>query len=414
MSLISEKSLADLDVQECPVEYYRALQEQPIYFDERLGFYICSTYHLMRQILRDTDTFSSVGSQTMDDISPPPPEAAAIRAKAVPMVNTLVTNDPPSHTRIRTMMDDPFRPRSIDRMRDPIREIVTETIDGFVHAGKCDVVGEFAVPIPITVIADLLGVSRDDAPKFKAWSDAAVEPLGMMISDERQVVCAELFVEFQEYFIRELEERKVKPRDDLLTHVVQSVDEGGEPLNLPEMLSICSQILVAGNETTTNALAAGVQLLIENPAQLKQLVEGGDADYRRARTFANEVLRLESPVQGLFRIVARDTELNGVALPKGSRIMVRFAAANRDPEKYSAPDQLDVRRHNAGTHLGFGAGIHHCLGANLAREELTQAFHILVRRTRNLAFAEGNDFSHHPNMLLRGLRRLDVTFEAIS
>jgi cytochrome P450 len=412
LSLITDKSLADLEIQECPAEYYRALQEQPIYYDQRLGFYICSTYHLMRQILRDTDTFSSVGSQTMDDIKPPPAEAAAIRARAVPMVNTLVTNDPPSHTRIRKMLDDPFRPRSIERWTGAIREIVNDTIDGFIRAGRCEVVDQFAVPIPITVIADLLGVSRGDAPKFKAWSDAAVEPLGMMISDERQVVCAELFMEFQEYFIRELEARKDKPRDDLLTHVVQSVDEAGEPLNLAEKLSVCSQILVAGNETTTNALAAGVQLLIENPKQLQQLVEGDDADYRRARTFANEVLRLESPVQGLFRIVARDTELNGVALPKGARIMVRFAAANRDPEKYSAPDQLDVCRHNAGTHLGFGAGIHHCLGANLAREELTQAFHILVRRTRNLAFTEHNDFSHHPNMLLRGLKRLDVTFEA--
>ena len=414
MSLLTEKSLADQDIQECPVDYHHALHDRPVYYDARLGFFVCSTYQLMRQILRDTDTFSNVGSQTFDDLKAPPPEAIAIRRQGLPLANTLVTNDPPSHTRIRTMMDAPFRPRSIEKLADAIGDIVNKTIDGFIDTGRCEVVHDFAIPIPITVIADLLGLPREIAPKLKAWSDASVEPLGMMITDARQVECAQLYLEFQRYFAAQLRERELNPRDDLLSHIALTQDAAGKTLTLAEQLSVCSQFLVAGNETTTNGLAAGVQLLIEHPDQLAALVKDDDADRRRARTFANEVLRLEAPVQGLFRIVMQDVELAGVNVPKGSRIMVRFAAANRDPDQFDDPDRLDVCRHNTGTHLAFGAGIHHCIGANLAREEMTRAFHTLVRRARNFAFVpDTNDFTHHASIVLRGLKSLRITFDKI-
>jgi cytochrome P450 len=313
------------------------------------------------------------------------------------------------------MMDAPFRPRRIKKLAGAINDIVNNTIDGFIDAGHCEVVHDFAIPIPIKVIADLLGLPREIAPSLKAWSDASVEPLGLMITDARQVECAKLYVEFQHYFAAQLRDRELNPRDDLLSHIALTKDAAGKTLRLAEQLSVCSQFLVAGNETTTNGLAAGVQMLIENPDQLAVLVEDDDADCRRARTFANEVLRLEAPVQGLFRIVMKDVELAGVNVPKGSRIMVRFAAANRDPDQFDDPDRLDVCRHNTGTHLAFGAGIHHCIGANLAREEMTQAFHILARRARNFAFVpDTNDFRHHPSIVLRGLKSLRITFDKIA
>jgi cytochrome P450 len=167
-------------------------------------------------------------------------------------------------------------------------------------------------------------------------------------------------------------------------------------------------LLVAGNETTTNGIAAGVQMLIDNPEQQQKLRD----EPERILTFVNEVLRLEAPVQGLYRITTADTEISGVAVPKGSRIMIRFAAANRDGAKYDHPDDLDVCRKNAGTHVGFGAGIHHCLGANLAREEMLQAFTLLLERVKNLRYKPGaNDFTHHPNIALRGLKALHVEFD---
>jgi len=409
-TLLQEQSLADPDVQERPIPYYHALHERPIYFDKRLGFYICSKYRPMREILRNTEVFSSVDSQTVDGLRPPPPEVLKLRKSMHPAVNTLVTNDPPSHTRIRAMVNEPFRPRSIEHLRGQIRDIVNETIDAFIDDGKCEAVSQLAIPIPIKVIADMLGIPRSMAPSIKAWSDASVEPLGMMVSDERLIECVGLIKEFQDYITAELEARKSDPREDLLTHLVEARDEDGAAFTMAEMLSLTQQFLVAGNETTTNGIAAGMQLLIDNPDQ--QTILRGEHDENRTRVFANEVLRLESPAAGLFRVVKQDTELEGVKIPAGARIMLRFAAANRDPDKYDHPDALDVMRHNAGTHLGFGAGIHHCIGANLAREELVHTFDILLARAENFAYQEElNDFTHHPSLILRGLKHLYVTFD---
>ncbi len=409
MTSTLDGELARLEIQEDPVPFYRTLREEPIRFDARLGFYICSTYREMREILRNTDVFSSIDSQSMDSLRTPPPEAVAIRRQMLQPVNTLVTNDPPAHTRIRKMVDEPFRPRSIEGLRQQIENTVSECIDAFIGNGRCEVVRDFAIPIPILVIADMLGLDRALAPKIKEWSDASVEPLGMMVSDERLVVCARTIKEFQDHLIAELEARQHSPRDDLLTHLVKARDESGQGFSMAEMISLTQQFLVAGNETTTNGIAAGIALLIDHPAQQALL----RADPARCMVFANEVLRLESPVQGLFRVVRADTEISGVKMPKGSRVMMRFAAANRDPAKYDDADKLDVLRHNAGTHVGFGAGIHHCIGANLAREEMTQAFRLLLERCQDLAYVPGaNDFSHHPSMILRGLKKLHVSFVA--
>ncbi len=410
MTLLEEKCLSDPDVLEEPAAYHRALQAHPIRFDPRLGFYVCSTYHLMREILRNTEVFSSVDSQTPDSLRPPPAEALALRRSGYPSVDTLVTNDPPAHTRIREMVDAPFRRRSVEKLTGAIRRIVTETVDAFIAVGECEVVSQLAQPVPINVITDMLGIDRSLAPKVKEWSDASVEPLGMMASDERLIECARLIREFQDFMSAELEARRRQPRSDLLTHLVTARDADGAGFSMAEMLSLTQQFLVAGNETTTNAIAAGVQLLVAHPEQAAALA--ARADEAALRTFANEVLRLESPVQGLFRVVRREVEIGGVTLPAGSRVMLRFAAANRDPAKYQRPDHLDTRRRNAGTHLAFGAGIHHCIGANLAREELVQTFDILLARAQNFAFQPGrNDFSHHPSLILRGLKHLYVRFD---
>ncbi|MGA0840976.1 MAG: cytochrome P450 [Pseudomonadales bacterium] len=419
-NLLARASLRDAEVLERPDAYHHALHEEPVYFDPRLGFYICSTYTLMREILRNTEVFSSIDSQSMDSLRPPPPELAALRRTLYPTVNTLVTNDPPSHTRFRKLVDDPFRPRSIAALGARIRAIADATLDEFIDQGRCDIVASLAIPVQIRVIADMLGLPHELAPRIKTWYDASVEPLGMLVSDERLLECTRLIGEFQAFIVAELEARRSAPREDLLSHLVHARDTEGHALTVPEMLSLTQQFLVAGNETTTNALAAGVELLIRNPEQYALLTRslekdalgaGDGSGLARVRIFANEVLRLEAPVQGLFRVVKRETEIGGVRLPAGARIMLRFAAANRDPAQYDAPDSLDCFRRNAGTHLAFGAGIHHCIGANLAREEMVQTFAALLVRTRDLAFeADRNDFSHHPSMILRGLKQLHVTF----
>ena len=409
MSLLEEKSLADPEIQEDPVAYHHALQDHPIWWDERLGFFICARYDVMRRILRDVKTLSNVGSQTMDGLKAPPPEVTEIRRSMQPQVDTLVTNDPPGHTRFRQMVDNPFAPKKVRaNWRASIDRIVAETLEEFVADGHCDFVKQFAEPVPLRVIADALGVPREDAPKFKRWSDASVAPLGMMISEEEHIECTRQVKEMQDYFIAEFDRRRAAPTDDLLSHLVHVRVEGEPPLTTPEMISITQQLLVAGNETTTNALAAGMRLLVDHPDQEAAM----RADPTRVRIFVEETLRLESPTQGLFRVVTEDTELAGVRLPKGSRIMLRFAAANRDPAQYPQPDRLDVTRKNSGTNVAFGAGIHHCLGAGLAREEMHSAFGQILERMRNPRFQPGrNDFRHYPSMILRGMEHLWIEFD---
>jgi cytochrome P450 len=421
-STLDEHSLTELEIQECPWDYYGAMHEQGFYFDEPMDMFICANYALMREIMRNTKVFSNVNSQNISHMRTPPAEVLEIQAESIRPVNILVSSDPPEHTRIRSLLDEPFRPREIAKLRPQIQNIVNHTIDRFISAdqfisagqsisagqGTFDAVEDFSIPIPVTVIADLLGLPRDKSADIKAWSDASVEPLGMMLTDQRWIECARCIKDFQDYIASELEARVSRPGQDLLTHLVRARDDNDNALSLGEMLGITQQLLVAGNETTTNGIAAGIQLLIDNPEQQALL----RAEPSRVLVFVNEVLRLESPVQGLFRIALEDTELAGIPVVKGSRIMLRYAAANRDPKKFERPDQLDVCRKNAGTHVGFGAGIHHCIGANLAREEMVQAFTILLDRVRDIRYKEGaNDFSHHPSMILRGLKKLDVEFE---
>ena len=407
-------SIVDAAVHACPYPYYEQLHAAPLHFDARAGFWVCGDYELMREILRNTDLFRSHGSQTIDGLRPPPEEAVRIRRTLLPMVDTLVTNDPPAHTRVRAMMDNPYKPKHVQALASAVADIVNETldtcIDDYTRTGSCDFVHAFAIPVPIKVIADQLGIPRSMAGQIKLWSDASVEPLGMMVSDTRLIECTKLQADFQRYFTDQLHARQQSPRADLLSHVANVVDDHGNGFSLPEMLSITSQLLVAGNETTTNAIAAGMRRLVEDPALLAQLRAAPEL----AGNFSDEVLRLEAPVQGLFRIVARDTTLGGCALPAGARVMVHFGAANRDPRKFPCPADLDATRANAGTHLAFGAGVHHCLGANLAREEMLQTFAILPKRLHDLRFADGrNDFAHQPSMVLRGLQHLFIEFSAL-
>ena len=408
VSILSNHSIADLAVQENPFDFYDALQEIPLHFDEQAGFFITGKYAVVREIVRDTARFSNVESQTMDGMRPPPEEVLEIRKSMVPGANTLVTNDPPGHTRIRDMLDNPFALSHIESSTEAIRQVCEDAVDAFIDKGCCEFISDYAVTVPLQVIADQLGLPRAMASKLKDWSDAAVEPLGMMISDERLIACTRLTREFQDYFLAELDERKAKPRDDLLTRITQARDPQGQGFSVAEQLSLCSQLLVAGNETTTNALGHGMQYLVERPDVFQALRENPE----HSQQFTEEVLRLASPAQGLFRVVTEDVEIDGVKLPKGSRVMLRWAAANRDPDRFECPHELDLERRNAMTHIAFGAGIHRCLGANLAKAELIQTFALLPGKLHNLRFADGkNDFSHHPNMLLRGLKELHLEFD---
>lgn len=396
----------DPEVAESPFEYYRALREQAPVYRTPMGFFIVSSYALCVEALRSPESFSSRFAAAMaggmggaEALDP-----GELGERPLSPTDTLLTNDPPSHTRFRKLVNKAFSPRRVEKMDGYVTQIGRDLVEGFADRERIDVVRDLAVPLPLTVIADQLGVPRADMGDFKKWSDASVAPLGGIISHDEQLACARLVLELQRYLTARAEERRSTPTDDLLSDIVHASADGESPLSVPEVVSIAQQFLVAGNETATNLIAAAVMFLLQHPEQLKKL----ERDPGLVLNAVEETLRLETPVQGMWRVVARDVELGGVKLPAGSFVMLRYAAANRDPAVFRDPERFDVERENAREHLSFGLGIHFCPGAALARKEGAVAISLLLEHFPKLALAPANDFRHHPSMLLRGLRSLEV------
>lgn len=404
MKQVSEYNPLAPETVEDPYEFYAALREQaPVHEVPGLGMFIVSRYDDVLEVVRNPALFSSKSGPAA---LPPPPEVIEIVATGYAPVDTLLTNDPPAHARYRALVNHAFTPRRVARLEGYMRALAADLVDAFAGRGRVELVGEFAVPFPLTIIADQLGVSRADMADFKRWSDDSVAPLGGMISHERQIECARSLVEFQRYFEKRIDEVRARPRDDMLSDLVQARLEGGAALDLPELLSILQQILVAGNETTTNLIASAVLLLLRHPEQLAAV----RAEPALLPNAIEEALRLESPVQAMFRLATEATELGGVRIPAGARLVVHYAAANRDERQFPNAERFDVRRENARTHLAFGFGQHYCIGAGLARKEGAVALETLLSRLADLRLATDNDLRHQPSFILRGLRRLDLEF----
>jgi cytochrome P450 len=292
-----------------------------------------------------------------------------------------------------------------------VRSITTKLIDSWIDAGSIEFVEQFAVPLPVEVIAHALNVPESRMADFKRWSDDSIAGIGTNISLDARIEAEKGVNEYQHYFAAEFEKRKTEPQDDLLTALLQArIDDDDpdvtdkRPLDMPEMLSIVQQLLVAGNETTTKLLTETMRLLANNPDQWAQL----KADPGRAPAVIEEALRLSTPTQGMFRIATVEHELDGVHIPQGARIVIVFASANRDEALFSDPDAFDPDREGLREHLAFGKGIHFCLGAALSRLEGKVALEELARRLDSFTLSKDNAFEYFPSFLLRGLTRLDV------
>jgi len=316
--------------------------------------------------------------------------------------------DPPQHKVYRSLINKVFSAKRVEKMQAYMEQIVDELIDGMLEKGECEFVRDFATPLPVYVIADQLGVPRDDLRKIKAWSDAFASRLGGMVTPDEEIENAKLIVEYQQYMVRVIEDRRATPRDDMISDLANTTIEDGRLMTLEELLSMIQQLLVAGNETTTSAITGGMLSLIQLSDQLQLLLD----DPGMIDNAVEEILRLETPSAGLWRVVTRDTEIRGVAIPKDSLLMLRYAAGNRDETVFTQPEAMDVCRANADDHLAFGQGTHFCPGAMLARKEMQVAFRKLLQRLTRVQLAEGkNDLTHWPNVVLRGLKSLHITYE---
>ena len=407
---ITKVNMVSPEVLEGPYPYYERVREEAPVHQTPLGFWAVSRYEDVLSVVRNPEMFSSL-AQSNSFVTPPPPEVIEIAKQGYPRVNTLLSNDPPSHTQFRNLVNKAFLPKRVAQLEDSIRKIANDLIDAFINDGKVDLVEQFAVGVPLTVIADALGVDRADMPKFKKWSDDSVAPLSGMLTPERQIECAHSRIEFQKYMVDRVREREENLRDDLLSDLVQarfdSGERAGEGMTMPEMLDVIAQLLVAGNETTTKLIAAATLMLVENPEQMAKV----RADHSLIPNLVEEALRMEAPVQMLPRFTKDDVEVGGVVIPKGSVVMAMYGCANRDGGKYPNPDMFDIERDNARTQLAFGQGPHFCVGAALARSEARIAFELLLSRLNNIALANVDTPTHRElSMTLRGLTNLHLTF----
>jgi cytochrome P450 len=404
-------NLLDPATMKCPWPSYAALRDQAPVHPTPFGFILVSRYDDVLAIVRDTERFSSSANGPGGMAGDVDPELAAIMAEGETPVKTLLTNDPPSHTQYRNLVNKAFTPKRVAQIEGEIRSIADDLIDRFAPpgsgAGSVELVHQFAVGLPLTVIADALGVSRDDMVDFKRWSDDSVAPLSGLLTHEDRLRCARSRVEMQRYMKARAAERRSEPRDDMLSDLVTS-EVDGHRLNDAELVNIIEQLLVAGNETTTKLIAATMLELVRHPAQMAKLRTQPEL----IGNAVEEGLRLESPVQLLFRLALVDVELHGVTIPAGSTVAVMYGCANNDDRKYPEPRAFDVERTNARTHLAFGQGPHFCVGAALARAEARIGIERLLARLDDIALDPAQPPEHELGLALRGLAHLHLTFTA--
>jgi cytochrome P450 len=399
-------SFADPDTQRCPFHAYDTLREEtPVYRDPVTGNYVLTRYDDVRKALLNVKALrnrTGLGATRTD----PAIDALYVEKGWMPM-DTLVSNDPPEHRIYRTLVDKVFVPARVNALEPRIEEIIEELIDGFIDEDEIDFLDRFAVNLPMYVIAEQLGVDKTHKARFKLWSDVSVEMNSPIITPERELEITRLVIEMQTYLAEQIDRVRAEPDGTLISHLANT-DTDGRLLDTRELLSIIHQLLVAGNETTTTTLASGMKMFIEQP----ELAEAIHADPSLAKPFAEEVLRTLAPVQVLFRKAAEDIEIDGVAIPAGSIVEVRYGAANRDPRQYPKPEVIDLQRANAQSHLAFGAGPHLCIGNQLARGELRLAFQALTRRLKNFRATRGEDsYSWMKSYIAHGPDRLWMRFD---
>lgn len=411
---VGEINLLDEEVLECPYPAYDMLRkEAPVFLDPGTGFYVVSRYDDLRKIVVDTEAFGNdwqAGGKTKLESDREKKVRELFEEKGWLPAPTLDGRDDPGHRQVRALFDGAFRAGRIKEMDPFVRDTAYRMMDDFVADGTCDWVRQFAVPFPLWIIGKQMGAQEEDIWTIKGWTDAWIQRFGMMQPEEEELNSVEQEIEAQHYFQPIFERLRKEPNDTLLSDLVNAViPEWGRTLNDNELHAfMMADTFVGGSETTTNALSAGMMLMIQNPEVWQKLKADPD---KYLRNFIEEALRLESPVQGLFRVARKDTELEGVKIPQGAIIQVRYGAGNRDAAQFECPDALDLDRSNAGSHLAFGSGVHHCLGAPLARRELYWGFRAVIDRMDDIRFAAGkNNFRHHPNYNMRALKELHIEF----
>ncbi|MGV9246202.1 cytochrome P450 [Streptomyces sp. NPDC003710] len=391
-----------------PYPLYKELRNTPVLHEEDGGPYLVSSYWDILSLLHDPRISSDAAHLAAAGAD----EMGGVAETGLPP--SFIRQDPPEHDRLRRIANRPFgpphSPRKIDSMRGELAGIVSGLIDGFGQARQIDVVDQFAYPFPVTVICRLLGVPREDEPRFHTWVEpivASLDPDTGKDDAERRRGAQEARMQLGMYLAQLVEQRSKEPTGDMLSELVTSHGPDG-PMTTMEVLSTAVLLLIAGHETTVNLITNGMLTLLRHPEYLERLRN----DPGLVVSIVEELLRYEPPVQLVpQRTCIADIEVRGTTIPKGSKIWLVLAAGNRDPERFTDPDRFDPDRKDI-QHLGFGSGIHSCFGAPLARLEAQIALSELARRLDNPRLVEDPP-PYRQNAVLRGPRHLLVDFDGL-
>ena len=384
-----------------PFDWYAEMREQdPVRYDPTRETWDVFRFADVKSVLADDERFST-DVRNVDGFQEPPPDEGFL-------LDTMLLQDPPRHDDLRSVVDDAFEPRAIRDLEPRIRTLTDELLDEALAEadGQLDVVEALSYPLPVIVIAELLGIPREERDQFKEWSDTIIRGAGGDVDPEA-------FVEEQRragqemagYFLTELEARREDPRDDLLTTIATEEGEGGQ-LSQREALGMCMLLLIAGNITTTNLVTNAVRCFEEHERDLFADLAG---DERGLRTAVEEVLRYRAPVQAMTRVAMAEVELGGETLQPGDGMVVWLGSANRDERQFDDADSF-VPDRSPNQHLGFGHGTHYCLGAPLARLEASVALDALTDRLSGIEVVD-TDLEPVRSSFIYGVESLPIRYE---
>jgi len=360
---------------------------------EQRGFWVLTRHADVTAVSKDSELFSSERGTAIN---------ADMRPEDLLMFQQqMIHMDPPRHTRLRASINDFFKPRTIQRLDSRIRELAREILDAVADRGECDFVTEISAELPLLVLAELLGVPRDERRLLFDWTNRM---MGLDDPDygnpyDAQAALMELF----QYAAQMANERKKDPRDDLMSVLVHAQTDRGE-LDYMEINMMFFLMVIAGNETTRNALSGGIRALCDFPAQRQRLLEDGSL----VKTAVEEIVRWHSPVMQFRRTATRDTEIAGQAIAEDDKVVIYYGSANRDERVFDRADEFDVGR-SPNPHLGYGIGNHFCLGANLARAEMRIMLEEILRRIPDFELA--GPVEHLRSNFIHGIKRMPIRFE---
>ena len=401
-----------------PYPMYKQLRDEaPVYHVPELNMYYVTSYELLRQVIRDTKTYSSqyddfmAFSRDAGLANLPDGIKESISQKMremIPTPPTMLTLDEPDHTKYRSLVSQLFTAGEIRKSEADVQAVIDRHANAFADSDG-EFMRGFAFPVPLEIISVRLGIPEEDREFFYDAATCAAAGLRIQqLDDEEMLRRAQVAVDLQNLLVGLAEARREEPLNDMITILANSkLEEEDRLLTHGEILSILQQFLVAGHETTTSAFGWAMWLLCHNPHLQEELRDNPTG----IKVFVEEALRIRAPVQGLPRKVTEDTLLGGVSIPAGSFVMLRYGAANMDEKQFPNPDQVDLERKKAGMQMAFGSGVHFCIGAPLARQELTLGFPALLDRLENIRLNTNFTPAAEPSLILHNLPELHIEFD---